>query len=154
MSAPTGGTHGSPVSATRPPRGRSLRPIWTCASDRPRLGILGTDPALPSVRLSWFPCPHCGVWGLFRGLVVSGPCLSSRYEEHGKHCNVRGRGPRRCRVVFRSLRGLARRPRDRRTALCGGPSSEEHTSELQSLMRISYAVYCLKKNIITTLPNA
>src|SRR3546814_5618184 len=25
--------------------------------------------------------------------------------------------------------------------------SEEHTSELQSLMRISYAVYCLKKNI-------
>src|SRR3546814_9580515 len=32
--------------------------------------------------------------------------------------------------------------------------SEEHTSELQSLMRISYAVFCLKKktrNPITTL---
>src|SRR3546814_5861811 len=28
--------------------------------------------------------------------------------------------------------------------------SEEHTSELQSLMRISYAVFCLKKN---TKPN-
>src|SRR3546814_5997075 len=27
--------------------------------------------------------------------------------------------------------------------------SEEHTSELQSLMRISYAVFCLKKNIQT-----
>src|SRR3546814_6908722 len=26
--------------------------------------------------------------------------------------------------------------------------SEEHTSELQSLMRISYAVFCLKKNTI------
>src|SRR3546814_3115521 len=26
--------------------------------------------------------------------------------------------------------------------------SEEHTSELQSLMRISYAVFCLKKKII------
>src|SRR3546814_1481311 len=26
--------------------------------------------------------------------------------------------------------------------------SEEHTSELQSLMRISYAVFCLKKQII------
>src|SRR3546814_5470470 len=26
--------------------------------------------------------------------------------------------------------------------------SEEHTSELQSLMRISYAVFCLKKNNI------
>src|SRR3546814_3194004 len=28
--------------------------------------------------------------------------------------------------------------------------SEEHTSELQSLMRISYAVFCLKKKIQTT----
>src|SRR3546814_2840511 len=28
-----------------------------------------------------------------------------------------------------------------------GLRSEEHTSELQSLMRISYAVFCLKKNI-------
>src|SRR3546814_2331084 len=26
-----------------------------------------------------------------------------------------------------------------------GPRSEEHTSELQSLMRSSYAVFCLKK---------
>src|SRR3546814_8246878 len=31
--------------------------------------------------------------------------------------------------------------------------SEEHTSELQSLMRISYAVFCLKKKIkiVTTI---
>src|SRR3546814_5328735 len=28
--------------------------------------------------------------------------------------------------------------------------SEEHTSELQSLMRISYAVFCLKKNTTIT----
>src|SRR3546814_7854606 len=28
---------------------------------------------------------------------------------------------------------------------CCGYRSEEHTSELQSLMRISYAVFCLKK---------
>src|SRR3546814_10086954 len=28
--------------------------------------------------------------------------------------------------------------------------SEEHTSELQSLMRISYAVFCLKKKITHT----
>src|SRR3546814_2182154 len=28
---------------------------------------------------------------------------------------------------------------------CEGRRSEEHTSELQSLMRISYAVFCLKK---------
>src|SRR3546814_6229760 len=31
--------------------------------------------------------------------------------------------------------------------LCNEPSrSEEHTSELQSLIRISYAVFCLNKN--------
>src|SRR3546814_2020633 len=30
--------------------------------------------------------------------------------------------------------------------------SEEHTSELQSLMRISYAVFCLKKKKSTKLP--
>src|SRR3546814_1734754 len=29
--------------------------------------------------------------------------------------------------------------------------SEEHTSELQSLMRISYAVFCLKKKQKTTI---
>src|SRR3546814_8004159 len=29
--------------------------------------------------------------------------------------------------------------------LASDPRSEEHTSELQSLMRISYAVFCLKK---------
>src|SRR3546814_1050505 len=32
-----------------------------------------------------------------------------------------------------------------------GQRSEEHTSELQSLMRISYAVFCLKKKNITSL---
>src|SRR3546814_7969601 len=30
---------------------------------------------------------------------------------------------------------------------CGHHRSEEHTYELQSLMRISYAVFCLKKTI-------
>src|SRR3546814_10001335 len=35
---------------------------------------------------------------------------------------------------------------DQRAELIGGRyRSEEHTSELQSLMRISYAVFCLKK---------
>src|SRR3546814_18758747 len=39
-----------------------------------------------------------------------------------------------------------RRPRRRRfPASIGRLRSEEHTSELQSLMRISYAVFCLKK---------
>src|SRR3546814_2530443 len=34
---------------------------------------------------------------------------------------------------------------DEARPLIGTPRSEEHTSELQSLMRISYAVFCLKK---------
>src|SRR3546814_2256809 len=36
-------------------------------------------------------------------------------------------------------------------AACNDKRSEEHTSELQSLMRISYAVFCLKN---TTQPTA
>src|SRR3546814_4403142 len=32
-----------------------------------------------------------------------------------------------------------------KAAVLAGPRSEEHTSELQSLMRISYAVFCLNK---------
>src|SRR3546814_1692237 len=41
------------------------------------------------------------------------------------------------------------RPQGARVLLSGKSDllrSEEHTSELQSLMRISYAVFCLKKN--------
>src|SRR3546814_6839578 len=38
-------------------------------------------------------------------------------------------------------------------AAAGGQRSEEHTSELQSLMRISYAVFCLKKKNYNTLYN-
>src|SRR3546814_9526925 len=41
------------------------------------------------------------------------------------------------------------RPRRRRVPL----RSEEHTSELQSLMRISYAVFCLKKKKKTQTRN-
>src|SRR3546814_8235921 len=36
-------------------------------------------------------------------------------------------------------------PRNEVLLLCTGSRSEEHTSELQSLMRSSYAVFCLKK---------
>src|SRR3546814_10272237 len=36
-------------------------------------------------------------------------------------------------------------PLDRTLWHCQERRSEEHTSELQSLMRISYAVFCLKK---------
>src|SRR3546814_10326637 len=47
-------------------------------------------------------------------------------------CGVTGRGD-----------AVGTRPRYARTQFA--VRSEEHTSELQSLMRISYAVFCLKK---------
>src|SRR3546814_6353724 len=52
-----------------------------------------------------------------------------------------GRSPRRRIVTAKAAR--LRRP----WAAGGGSRSEEHTSELQSLMRISYAVFCLKQTI-------
>src|SRR3546814_14235344 len=55
-------------------------------------------------------------------------------------------------TLFRSCRGavcdsyLERPLLGNRSSLpARKPRSEEHTSELQSLMRISYAVFCLKK---------
>src|SRR3546814_4671675 len=54
----------------------------------------------------------------------------------------------------RRCRAATLRPRTRERSFPGRPCrqpsgedarSEEHTSELQSLMRISYAVFCLKK---------
>src|SRR3546814_7375916 len=40
---------------------------------------------------------------------------------------------------------LRQRVKDAMAQACAQLRSEEHTSELQSLMRISYAVFCLKK---------
>src|SRR3546814_1622820 len=54
-------------------------------------------------------------------------------ERHHHGRGRRGAGP-----------GAAGRPRGR-PAVSAVHRSEEHTSELQSLMRISYAVFCLKK---------
>src|SRR3546814_3056613 len=75
----------------------------------------------------------------------------------GDHATIRSP----CRRDVRALAGdgrrgaaiVVRRPvrryraRRARLRLCRGAGgrSEEHTSELQSLMRISYAVFCLKK---------
>src|SRR3546814_10577632 len=54
------------------------------------------------------------------------------------------------RLLQRRTRQDHRRS-DRSTA---GQRSEEHTSELQSLMRISYAVFCLKKKKAKTTANS
>src|SRR3546814_11734429 len=69
--------------------------------------------------------------------------------------------PRRSSDLGHGIRRLRRRHGrgDRRQGLAprrrGGDRSlarsEEHTSELQSLMRISYAVFCLKKKKTTLM---
>src|SRR3546814_2276909 len=67
---------------------------------------------------------------LFRSLR-----LRRRHPRHADHAR-RGKGRDHARGLHRRHPGLAR-TRLRR--------SEEHTSELQSLMRTSYAAFCLKK---------
>src|SRR3546814_2267571 len=71
---------------------------------------------------------------------------------------VARRGARRQQRLFRSRHLLFDRHRRREHRSRRGaqmvqsrrrPRSEEHTSELQSLMRISYAVFCLKKKTKT-----
>src|SRR3546814_9934165 len=47
-------------------------------------------------------------------------------------------------LLGRRLQKVSRTSQDR-VADIGATRSEEHTSELQSLMRISYAAFCLKK---------
>src|SRR3546814_3952688 len=91
------------------------------------------------------PCPHRGSC---RGADHFGRTTSAR--------RGRGRAVRGC-VAARQPRALLFDPQARgahihAARLCEG-RSEEHTSELQSLMRISYAVFCLKKKNITSTIN-
>src|SRR3546814_2490310 len=69
---------------------------------------------------------------LFRSSSVAGGRRISR--------SVTRRGPLSIAVPFGGGRAM----------LLEHGRSEEHTSELQSLMRISYAVFCLKKKITTS----
>src|SRR3546814_4873550 len=54
-----------------------------------------------------------------------------------QHAVLRNDADRGAQASLRHLRDVL--------AVYGDTRSEEHTSELQSLMRISYAVFCLKK---------
>src|SRR3546814_2636899 len=55
----------------------------------------------------------------------------------------------RTRTSASGLRAIAHPLFPRQRRVTEHHRSEEHTSELQSLMRISYAVFCLKKKSIT-----
>src|SRR3546814_3115614 len=78
-----------------------------------------------------FPYPT-----LFRS--VQQPRLGRRAAATRNRREVPSRAERREDLVARHHRRAVPR-------VAGIQRSEEHTSELQSLMRISYAVFCLKK---------
>src|SRR3546814_2233933 len=87
--------------------------------------------------------------------VAAGGAIGTRRDRDG-HLSGQSRGRAR-RTADRQRAGCegdaARPQRDRQRQArtrnlrrrCEMRRSEEHTSELQSLMRISYAVFCLKK---------
>src|SRR3546814_8378025 len=89
-------------------------------------------------------------------------CLSSLVNDLDHPLALAGRRGQEARNDPSAVTGMARFAgpyrlspgAGRHGAARGGDScrrSEEHTSELQSLMRISYAVFCLKKKKQTTL---
>src|SRR3546814_8388590 len=83
--------------------------------------------------------------------AVPGPTYRKRTERMFRRSSIRyGQTPepvtphQRAAQIWDDRIGSARvQARNWRLAFFG--RSEEHTSELQSLMRISYAVFCLKK---------
>src|SRR3546814_7016629 len=108
------------------------------------------------------------------GLALGGAAAVGGDQETGPHGAAVGKARRHAAAVPRHLHDVAGRPQvdlrpgalgkgkgaieagaadrgvlDDPAERPGGVRSEEHTSELQSLMRISYAVFCLKKKIST-----
>src|SRR3546814_7429215 len=68
------------------------------------------------------------------------PAQNPAPREQAAASAMRWPHPEHARPEFQPLRGWP--------AFAAPRRSEEHTSELQSLMRISYAVFCLKKKKI------
>src|SRR3546814_10813314 len=87
--------------------------------------------------------------GKVRLVKLTGLDLSALYGEllasgYRKGNTTRGLSPTTVKYIHQIVR-KALADAVRWGLLVRNPRSEEHTSELQSLMRISYAVLCLKK---------
>src|SRR3546814_6677926 len=74
--------------------------------------------------------------GLCHGLLLWGRPRKLHGPATDDSFSSRGWRPQLCGFALRVVG---------HSSQCGSRRSEEHTSELQSLMRISYAVFCLKK---------
>src|SRR3546814_7628644 len=85
--------------------------------------------------------PHCSLNRSIspRRRFADRPAVPGVHDTQGK-AEQRGRSV--TFVTFRAASGPIGR---HQSAMALRRRSEEHTSELQSLMRISYAVFCLKK---------
>src|SRR3546814_8551025 len=73
------------------------------------------------------------------------PRCHARAPKHDRNSALQGRPHRRALTRARPHRLRTRAPGESSRVSSRSGRSEEHTSELQSLMRISYAVFCLKK---------
>src|SRR3546814_10602024 len=79
---------------------------------------------------------------LFRSLERHrDPRIERGYRHHHRRQRLAGHRLEQVEIAQHAVRFRGDRQRMPRL----GARSEEHTSELQSLMRISYAVFCLKK---------
>src|SRR3546814_3162132 len=81
-----------------------------------------------------------------RPALISPPCPLPRWTWLSRRSSVAASKPKCVETPYFSTNIFNKTEQH----LCGSPTassgrSEEHTSELQSLMRISYAVFCLKK---------
>src|SRR3546814_8205842 len=77
--------------------------------------------------------------------VMRGSCRGSTGTQEIPVQRIRATFSRISASEADATRGCGSRSHDKRLCRSCTFRSEEHTSELQSLMRISYAVFCLKK---------
>src|SRR3546814_8208513 len=77
-------------------------------------------------------------------LAACGSTAPAAQSENAKPSGIGGYGNLKFGMSFAESTGLTGLSRFNPAAVKG--RSEEHTSELQSLMRTSYAVFCLTKN--------
>src|SRR3546814_6527397 len=82
-----------------------------------------------------------------RACSASAAASTAEVPSVSRAANVARASP--CAVAASSTAALSSSSREPSDSSCAATwRSEEHTSELQSLMRISYAVFCLKKKKI------
>src|SRR3546814_5159022 len=98
----------------------------------------------PRSKLTDTLFPYTTLFRSVRASFIIFFCFRSSRLEQGTKCA--GRASTITRHAWRGESGGAIQRFDRQLVIgVNADRSEEHTSELQSLMRISYAVFCLKK---------